>query len=189
MDKDTLNRRDFFKTAGAGVAAAAVIMTPREAAQAQAAAEKAALDRIASNSYPITALVQAARRTWWWRPDRRRCWCRWRCRRSRSRSGRRRWARRRCRRRRRSGSHEQSERGATSRHCHGGCGGEGQPAECPADEGEVRRDHDAGLPAVHARTLSWRDADGHLLVAVRRRRRRQHVHSGGRTAGRADSIR
>ena len=25
MDKDTLNRRDFFKTAGAGVAAAAVI--------------------------------------------------------------------------------------------------------------------------------------------------------------------
>ncbi len=58
MDKDTLNRRDFFKTAGAGVAAAAVIMTPREAAQAQAAAEKAALDRIASNSYPIRPLFK-----------------------------------------------------------------------------------------------------------------------------------
>jgi len=58
MDKDTLNRRDFFRTAGAGVAAAAVIMTPREAAQAQAAAEKAALDRIASNSYPIRPLFK-----------------------------------------------------------------------------------------------------------------------------------
>jgi sugar phosphate isomerase/epimerase len=58
MDKDTLNRRDFFKTAGAGVTAAAVMMTPREAAQAQAAAQKAALDRIASNSYPIRVLFK-----------------------------------------------------------------------------------------------------------------------------------
>ena len=33
-------------------------MTPREAAQAQAAAEKAALDRIASNSYPIRPLFK-----------------------------------------------------------------------------------------------------------------------------------
>jgi hypothetical protein len=58
MDKDTLNRRDFFKTASAGVAAAAVMMTPREAALAQAAAQKAALDRIASNSYPIRPLFK-----------------------------------------------------------------------------------------------------------------------------------
>ena len=40
MDKDTLNRRDFFKTAGAGVAAATVLMTPRDAARAQAAARR-----------------------------------------------------------------------------------------------------------------------------------------------------
>src|SRR4051812_19791759 len=58
MDKDTLNRRDFFRAAGVGVTAATVLVTPREAALAQAAAEKAALDRIASNSYPIRPLFK-----------------------------------------------------------------------------------------------------------------------------------
>jgi sugar phosphate isomerase/epimerase len=57
-----MDRRDFFKTAGAGVTAAAVMMTPREAVQAQEAQEaarKAALDRIASNSYPIRSLFKS----------------------------------------------------------------------------------------------------------------------------------
>ena len=58
MAETTLDRRDFFKTAGAGLTAAAVIMTPREAAQAQEAAHKAALDRIAANSYPIRTLFK-----------------------------------------------------------------------------------------------------------------------------------
>jgi len=53
-----LNRRAFFKAAGAGVAAATVLMTPRDAAAAQAAAEKNALERIASNSYPIRPLFK-----------------------------------------------------------------------------------------------------------------------------------
>jgi sugar phosphate isomerase/epimerase len=55
---DGMDRRDFFKTASAGVAAAATVLTPREAAAAQAAAQKAALDRIASNSYPIRVLFK-----------------------------------------------------------------------------------------------------------------------------------
>jgi sugar phosphate isomerase/epimerase len=56
---DTLDRRDFFKSAGAGLTAAAVLMTPREAALAQEAAHKAALDRIAANSYPIRTLFKS----------------------------------------------------------------------------------------------------------------------------------
>ncbi len=52
------NRRDFFRTAGAGVAAATVLLSPRDTAAAQAAAEKNALDRIASNSYPIRPLFK-----------------------------------------------------------------------------------------------------------------------------------
>jgi sugar phosphate isomerase/epimerase len=55
---DGMDRREFFKTAGAGVAAAATVLTPREAAAAQEAAQKAALDRIASNSYPIRVLFK-----------------------------------------------------------------------------------------------------------------------------------
>jgi sugar phosphate isomerase/epimerase len=55
---DGMDRRDFFKTASAGVAAAATVLTPREAAAAQEAAQKAALDRIASNSYPIRVLFK-----------------------------------------------------------------------------------------------------------------------------------
>jgi len=50
---NAVNRRDFFKTAGAGLTAATIMMTPREAALAQAQAEKNRLDRIAACSYPI----------------------------------------------------------------------------------------------------------------------------------------
>ena len=57
--RTTLDRRDFFKTAGAGLTAAAVMMTPREAALAQEAAQKAALDRIATNTYPIRPLFKS----------------------------------------------------------------------------------------------------------------------------------
>jgi hypothetical protein len=55
---DGMDRRDFFKAASAGVAAAATVLTPREAAAAQEAANKAALERIASNSYPIRVLFK-----------------------------------------------------------------------------------------------------------------------------------
>ncbi len=54
-----MDRRDFFKTTGAGLGAAAVMMTPREAALAQETAHKAALERIASNSYPIRVLFKS----------------------------------------------------------------------------------------------------------------------------------
>jgi sugar phosphate isomerase/epimerase len=55
---ETFGRREFFKTATAGVAAAATMLTPREAALAQEAAQKAALERIASNSYPLRVLFK-----------------------------------------------------------------------------------------------------------------------------------
>jgi sugar phosphate isomerase/epimerase len=48
-----LDRRDFFKTAGAGLTAAGLMLTPRERLVAQERAEKDRLARIASNSYPI----------------------------------------------------------------------------------------------------------------------------------------
>ena len=48
-----LDRRDFLKSAGAGLTAAGVMLTPREQALAQAQAEKNRLDRIAACSYPI----------------------------------------------------------------------------------------------------------------------------------------
>ena len=47
--------------------------------------------------------------------------------------------------------------------------------ELAGDEAEVRRDHDAGLPAVHEGHVPRRHAHGYLLGAVRRRDRRQHV--------------
>lgn len=53
-----MDRRDFLKTTGAGLTAATIMMTPREAAQAQAAAEKARLDRIAGCSWPIRSLFK-----------------------------------------------------------------------------------------------------------------------------------
>src|SRR3954452_8787745 len=48
-----INRRGFFKTAGAGITAAGLMTTPREKALAQAFEEKNRLDRIAACSYPI----------------------------------------------------------------------------------------------------------------------------------------
>jgi anaerobic selenocysteine-containing dehydrogenase len=48
-----LDRRDFLKSAGAGITAAGVMLSPREQALAQADAEKNRLARIAACSYPI----------------------------------------------------------------------------------------------------------------------------------------
>jgi sugar phosphate isomerase/epimerase len=53
-----MDRRDFFKTAGAGVAAATAMLTPRERALAQSASERARLDRIAGCSWPIRSLFK-----------------------------------------------------------------------------------------------------------------------------------
>jgi sugar phosphate isomerase/epimerase len=53
-----IGRRDFFKTAGIGVAAAATSLRPRDGEAAQEAVKQAALDRIASNSYPIRTLFK-----------------------------------------------------------------------------------------------------------------------------------
>jgi len=53
-----MDRRDFLKTAGAGVTAATAMLTPRERALAQSAAEKARLDRIAGCSWPIRSLFK-----------------------------------------------------------------------------------------------------------------------------------
>jgi sugar phosphate isomerase/epimerase len=50
---NSLDRRDFLKSAGAGLTAASVILSPREQALAQADAEKNRLGRIAACSYPI----------------------------------------------------------------------------------------------------------------------------------------
>jgi sugar phosphate isomerase/epimerase len=53
-----LDRRDFLKSAGAGLTAAGVMLTPRERALAQAQAEKNRLDRIAGCSYPIRSIFK-----------------------------------------------------------------------------------------------------------------------------------
>jgi sugar phosphate isomerase/epimerase len=53
-----MDRRDFLKTAGAGVTAATAMLTPRERALAQSAPEKARLDRIAGCSWPIRSLFK-----------------------------------------------------------------------------------------------------------------------------------
>jgi hypothetical protein len=56
--KTALDRRNFFKTAGMGLAAAGVILTPREEARAQADLEKFNLERIAANSYGVRNLFK-----------------------------------------------------------------------------------------------------------------------------------
>jgi sugar phosphate isomerase/epimerase len=56
---NAVSRRDFFKTAGAGFTAATIMITPREAALAQAQAEKNRLDRIAACSYPIRYIFKS----------------------------------------------------------------------------------------------------------------------------------
>ena len=53
-----MDRRDFLKTAGGTLTAASVALTSREAAAAQALSEKAKLDRIASNTYPLRLLFK-----------------------------------------------------------------------------------------------------------------------------------
>ena len=57
-DISNAGRRDFLKTVGAGLTAGGVLMTPRERALAQTAAEKARLDRIASNTWPIRSIFK-----------------------------------------------------------------------------------------------------------------------------------
>ena len=66
MSKDrdtsfTVGRREFLKTAGAGIAAAGAMTAPEPAA-AQALAEKARFDRIASCTWPIRQLFKTRRR-------------------------------------------------------------------------------------------------------------------------------
>jgi sugar phosphate isomerase/epimerase len=53
------DRRDFFKTAGAGLTAAGLMLTPREQLIAQERTEKDRLARIASNSYPIRYIFKS----------------------------------------------------------------------------------------------------------------------------------
>ena len=57
-DSSKVDRRDFLKTAGAGLTAAGVLLTPRERALAQNAAEKARLERIAGCTWPIRQLFK-----------------------------------------------------------------------------------------------------------------------------------
>jgi sugar phosphate isomerase/epimerase len=54
-----LDRRDFLKSAGAGLTAASVMLTPRELALAQAEAERNRLNRIAACSYPIRSIFKS----------------------------------------------------------------------------------------------------------------------------------
>jgi len=53
------DRRDFFKAATAGLTTAAVLLSPRDAVKAQEAAQKAALERIASNCWPVRPLFKS----------------------------------------------------------------------------------------------------------------------------------
>ncbi len=57
-DSSKVDRRDFFKAAGAGLATAGVLLTPRDAVLAQSVAEKARLDRIAGCTWPIRQLFK-----------------------------------------------------------------------------------------------------------------------------------
>jgi sugar phosphate isomerase/epimerase len=57
-DARRFDRRDFFKTAGAGLTAATVMLTPREQALAQAQAQKTRLERIAGCTWPIRSLFK-----------------------------------------------------------------------------------------------------------------------------------
>ena len=54
----TVDRRGFLKTAGAGLTAATAMLTSREQAMAQAASEKARLDRLASCTWPIRQIFK-----------------------------------------------------------------------------------------------------------------------------------
>jgi sugar phosphate isomerase/epimerase len=62
-DIRAIDRRGFLRMAGAGVAAAGLMVTPRERALAQRLAEKARLERIASNTWPIRVLFKTRQGT------------------------------------------------------------------------------------------------------------------------------
>src|SRR5688500_6216776 len=55
----SVNRRDFFRTAGAGLTAAGIALTPGETALAQFQSEKDRLLRIASCTWPIRSIFKA----------------------------------------------------------------------------------------------------------------------------------
>jgi anaerobic selenocysteine-containing dehydrogenase len=58
IDTSAVGRRDFFKVAGAGVTAAAALLTPQERAVAQGLEEKARFQRIAGCTWPIRQLFK-----------------------------------------------------------------------------------------------------------------------------------
>jgi sugar phosphate isomerase/epimerase len=58
-NSSTLDRREFFRTAGAGLTAAGVMLSPREQARAQAQAQKERLDRIASCTWPVRFIFKS----------------------------------------------------------------------------------------------------------------------------------
>jgi sugar phosphate isomerase/epimerase len=62
-DSSKVDRRDFFKAAGAGLATAGVLLTPREAVLAQSVAEKARLERVAGCTWPIRQLFKTRQAT------------------------------------------------------------------------------------------------------------------------------
>ncbi len=55
----TLNRRTFFRAAGAGLAAAGMVLAPEERARAAAEAQKANLDRIAACTWPVRFIFKS----------------------------------------------------------------------------------------------------------------------------------
>ena len=57
-DASKVRRRDFLKTAGAGLTASSLLMTDPERARAQGAADKARYERIASGTWPIRQLFK-----------------------------------------------------------------------------------------------------------------------------------
>jgi sugar phosphate isomerase/epimerase len=57
-DRSKVDRREFFKAAGAGLATAGVLMTQRERAVAQGLADKARLERLAGCTWPIRQLFK-----------------------------------------------------------------------------------------------------------------------------------
>jgi hypothetical protein len=59
IDRAELDRRHFLQRAGAGMTAAALVLTPAETATAQEQARKAALDRLSSNSWPLRQLFKS----------------------------------------------------------------------------------------------------------------------------------
>src|SRR5688500_20252623 len=55
----SVNRRDFFRTAGAGLTAAGIALTPGETALAQFQSDKDRLARIASCTWPIRSIFKS----------------------------------------------------------------------------------------------------------------------------------